>query len=154
MLKRLKKGCFSYDDFLNLLSSRRNASAPGLNGILFKVYKKCSKLSKILFQILKCAFSKGLILQQWRSAGEIYIPKSKAPSENSIPDFQPIALLTIEGKFLFSLISKWLESQLVQNNNTVQKGYMEEVPGCWEHLSMVWFELKEARAKKLSAASI
>ena len=31
---------------------------------------------------------------------------------------------------------------------------MEKVPGCWEHLSMVWSVLKEARAKKSSAASI
>ena len=31
---------------------------------------------------------------------------------------------------------------------------MEKVPGCWEHLSMVWSVLKEARAKKLSPASI
>ena len=31
---------------------------------------------------------------------------------------------------------------------------MGKVPGCWKHLSMVWSVLKEARAKKSSAASI
>ena len=31
---------------------------------------------------------------------------------------------------------------------------MEKVPGCWEHLSMIWWVLKEARAKKSSTASI
>ena len=31
---------------------------------------------------------------------------------------------------------------------------MEKVLGCWEHLSMVWSVLKEARSKKSSAASI
>ena len=31
---------------------------------------------------------------------------------------------------------------------------MEKVPGCWEHLSMLWSVLKEARAKKSSAPSI
>ena len=126
--------------------------------IPYKVYKKCSKLSKYLFQILKCVFSKGVIPLQWQSAREIYIPKSKTPSENSISDFRPIALLDFEGKLFFSLISKWLESHLVQNNKiinlSVQKGCMEKVPGCWEHLSMVWSVLKEARAKKSSAASI
>ena len=61
VIKMFKKGFFSYDNLLNLLSSRRNASAPWFNGIPYKVYKKCSKLSKFLFQILKCAFSKGEI---------------------------------------------------------------------------------------------
>ena len=152
-----KKGCVSYNDFFNLLSSPRNASAPGLTGISCKVCKKCSKLSKFIFQILKCAFSKGEIPLQWQSAREIYIPKSKTPSENSISDFRPIALLNVEGKLFFSLISKRLESHLVQNNKiinlSVQKGCMEKVPGCWEHLSMIWSVLKEARAKS-SAASI
>ena len=57
-----------------------------------------------------------------------------------------------------SLISKWLEDHLVQNNNIInlsgEKNCMEKVP-CWfEHLSMVWCVLKEARFKKTSAASI
>ena len=93
LIKMFKKGCFSYDDFLSLLSSRRNASASGLNGISYKVYKKCSKLSKFLFQILKFAFSEGEIPLQWQSAREIYILKLKTPSENSVSDFRPIALL-------------------------------------------------------------
>ena len=76
VIKMFKKACFSYYDFLNLLSSHRNASAPGLNGIPYKVYKKSSKLSKFLFQILKCAFSKGEIPLQCQSAREAYIPKS------------------------------------------------------------------------------
>ena len=31
---------------------------------------------------------------------------------------------------------------------------MEKIPGCWEHLSMVWHALKEARAKKSNLAVI
>ena len=128
-----KKGCFSYDDFLNLLSSRRNASAPGLNGIPCKLYKKCSKLSKFIFQLLQCAFSKCEIPLQWRRAREIYVAQSKAILENSISDFRPIAPLNVEGRLFFSLISKWLVSHLVQNNKTinlsVQKGCMEKVLG-------------------------
>ena len=49
VIQMFKKCCFFYDDFLNLLSSRRKASAPGLNSIPYKVYKKCSKVSKFLF---------------------------------------------------------------------------------------------------------
>ena len=39
IIKMFKKGCFSCNDFLNVLSSCRNASAPGRNGIPYKVYK-------------------------------------------------------------------------------------------------------------------
>ena len=31
---------------------------------------------------------------------------------------------------------------------------MEKIPGCWEHLSMVWHALKEARARKSNLAII
>ena len=87
------------------------------------------------------------------------IPKSKAmKSEKSILDFQPIALLNVEVKLFFSLISKRLISHLVQNNKvinlSVKKNSMEKVPDSWEHLPMVSSVLKEARAKKSSAALI
>ena len=51
LLKKFNKSSFSYKDFLEILLTRRNASAPGLNGIPYKVYKKCSKISKFLFKI-------------------------------------------------------------------------------------------------------
>ena len=31
---------------------------------------------------------------------------------------------------------------------------MEKVPGCWEHISVVWAALKEAKSKQLSLATI
>ena len=33
-------------------------------------------------------------------------------------------------------------------------GCMEKVPGCWEHLSMVWLALKEARTQKSSLCTV
>ena len=88
----------------------------------------------------------------------MYIPKVSSPSENKPSDFRPIALLNVEGKIFFSLVSKRLEAHLIHNNkfidNSIQKGCMEKIPGCWEHLSMVWHALKEARAKKSNLAVI
>ena len=74
------------------------------------------------------------------------IPKSKAPSKNSISDFLPIALLNTEGKLFFSLISKRLESH--------QSNKIMNLSGYCKHLSIVWSVLKKARSKKSSAASI
>ena len=148
LLKKFNNSCFSDNDFLEILSSRRNASAPGLNGIPNKVYKRCPRISKFLFKIFQACFKRCEIPIQWRSAQEIYIPKVSSPSEDKLADFRPIALLNVEGKLFFSLVSKHLETHLIHNNNSIQKGCMEEIPGCWEHLSKVWHALKEARAQK------
>ena len=102
--------------------------------------------------------NKGIIPLQWRSTKEIYIPKVKPPTEHNISDFHPIALLNLEGKLFFSLVSRCLETHLISNNKfinkSVQKGCMEKVPGCWEHISMVWAALQEAKSKNLSLATI
>ena len=39
-------------------------------------------------------------------------------------------------------------------NTPVQKGCMDKVPGCWEHMSMVWSALKEAHSTRSSLANI
>ena len=157
-LKKFNESCFSYDDFLEILSSRRNSSAPGLNGIPYKVYKKCPRISKFFVKIFQACFKRCEIPIQWQSAQEIYIPKVSNPSENKPSDFRPIALLNVEGKLFFSLVSKRLETHLICNskfiNNSVEKYCMEKIPGCWEHLSMVWHARKEARAQKSNLAII
>ena len=68
LLKKFNKSCFSFDDFLQILSSRKNASAPGLNGIPYKAYKKCPKISKFLFKIFQTSFKRCEIPIQWRTA--------------------------------------------------------------------------------------
>ena len=50
-LKKFNKSSFSYDDFFAILATRRNASAPRLNGIPDKVYNK-----PISFQNFSCLF--------------------------------------------------------------------------------------------------
>ena len=74
LLKKFNKNCFSYDDFFDILSSRRNASAPGLNGIPYKVNKKCPRISKFLFKIFQACFKRCEIPIQWRSkrSGDIH----------------------------------------------------------------------------------
>ena len=80
------------------------------------------------------------------------------PCENKLSDFCPVAPLNVEGKLFFSLVSKCLETHLIHNNkfinNSIQKGCMEKIPGCWEHLSMVWHAPKEARAQNSNSAVI
>ena len=41
--KKFVSKALRYEDFTNLLQSRRNGSSPGINMILYKVYKKCPR---------------------------------------------------------------------------------------------------------------
>ena len=84
LLKKFSKSSFSYNDFLKILLTGRNASVPGLNGIPYKVYKNCSKISKFLFKIFQACFKRCEIPIQWRSAQEIHICKVSNPSENKL----------------------------------------------------------------------
>ena len=136
-------------DFLTLLATRRNASSPGLNPIPYKVYKKCPQINTFLFNIFKSCLKNCVVPIQWCYAREIFIPKCKTPMESNIKNIHPIALLNVEGKLLFSLVSMY---KFI--NTSVQKGCMEKVPGCWEHMSMVWSALKDARSDKLDLETI
>ena len=146
LLKRFNKRSFSYDDFFEILSTHTNTCAPGLNGIPYKVYKTVPKFFQPCFK--KCE-----IPIQWQIAQQIYMPKFSSISENKLSDFRPIALLNVEGKPFFSLVSKHLETHLIHSNKfrkkSIQKECTEKFPGCWEYLSMVWHVLKETRAQKL-----
>ena len=146
-----------FDDFISVLNSRRNGSSPGINGIPYKVYKKCPKLMSFLFKIFKSCTKLSFVPVQWRIASEVYIPKVNPPNVNQIEDFRPIALLNVEGKLFFSLISKRMEDHIIHKNKfingSIQKGCMEKVPGCWKHMSLVWDELNNAKDMKLEYCS-
>ena len=88
-----------------------------------------------------------------RVASEAYIFKKKLKNPESIQDFGPVALLNIEGKIFFSLLSKYLHDYIITKNRltdlAIQKGCMAKVPSCWEHMPLVWKELKTAKINKL-----
>ena len=147
-----------FDDFSQIINSRRNASSPGLNMIPYKVYKKCPRISSFLFKIFKSCIKVSKIPIQWRVASEVYIPKKKPPDSSTIEDFRPIALLNVEGKIFFSLLAKRLESHIIVKNKlintSIQKGCISKVPGCWEHMSLVWNQLKSVTSNKGSLAAV
>ena len=148
----------TWEDFLIILNSRRNASSPGINMIPYKVYKKCARITSFLFKIFQSSFKTSNIPIQWRVASEIYVPKKKPPNPTNIQDFRPIALLNVEGKLFFSLLSRRLESHIITKNKiidtSIQKGCVAKVPGCWEHMSVVWDKLTDIKSQKASIAAV
>ncbi|XP_057294715.1 uncharacterized protein LOC130623264 [Hydractinia symbiolongicarpus] len=103
--KPFSSSTFKFSDFASVLHRRRNASAPGLNGISYKVYKKCTNILSFLFNY------------SVKASGNAYHPQQ-------------------------------------QVNTSIQKGCMEKVPGCWEHMLSIWTALKDARSEKADLATI
>ena len=126
--------------------------------IPYKVYKKCPHLSHFLWCIFLYCQRNAIVPIQWRICFTSYIPKVEDPEPSTISNYRPISLLNIEGKLFFSLVSKRLVAHIVHNNKiidtTVQKGCMEKIPGCWEHISMIWDAISDAKAYKKDLAVI
>ena len=150
LLQHFDSTSVRYQDLLPILNARRNASSPGINMIPYKVYKKCPRITSFLFKIFKSCLKLSNVPIQWRIASEVYIPKKKPPNPSAIEDFRPIALLNVEGKLFFSLIARRLEEHIIQKNRiinlSIQKGCIVKIPGCWEHMPLVWDEVKTAKS--------
>ena len=71
--KKFSNASLEYAHFERILITRRNASSPGLNGISYKVYKNCPKISAFLFNIFMCCFNHCVVPIQWRHAISILV---------------------------------------------------------------------------------
>ena len=143
---------FSFSVYKKFLKKTRNASSPGPNGTPYKVYKKCKKTASLLFSIINAVRKSGKIPLCWRISDGPFIPKVDNPKEDNISDFRQIALMNVEGKIFWALVQDRLYNYLVEDNKFIktsaQKGSIRRVPGCWEHTSMVWNLLRDAKTNK------
>ena len=156
--RKFPTGGFDRSQFLTAVKKKRNKSAPGLNRIPYTVYKKCSNLADYLFIIINTAYLSKCVPLRWRASMENYIPKVPHPKADTIGDFRSIALSNVEGKLFWSLMANRLFSHFLGENKlinkSIQKGCMEKTPGVWEHVSMVWSALQEARNTKGDLAAV
>ena len=103
------------DHISSAIQTRCNTSAPGINMIPYKVYKKCPQLMSFLFKLCLSCQRNQVIPIYWTIAHEAYIPKNKHPNPSSIEDFRPISLMNIDGKLFFSLVSQRFVSHIIKN---------------------------------------
>ena len=106
------------------------------------------KISSFLFKIMKSVVSSDKVPLKWRMADGVLIPKVEQPIATEIDgQFRQIALMNVEAKLFWSMISRKFYNHLVKENKfidaAVQKGAINRTPGCWEHKSMVWTALKD-----------
>ena len=121
----------------------RVASAPGPNGILYKVNKKCEELKKLLWRLLKVFGRQGVVPLSWNKADGVYIPKEE--NWSTLSQFRPISLLNVEGKIVFGILAERLSTFVLQNGLILCKRLVAGSPGCVEHTSMIWRTIQDSK---------
>ena len=133
----------------NTVRRARAASAPGPNGVPYKLYKYAPDVLRFLWRLMRVVWQKQRIPKAWRRAGGVLIPKEKDASE--FTQFRPICLLNVEGKIFFSIVSRRLSTYLERNeyiDTSVQKAGIPGFSGCLEHTSMIWHQIQAAKKDK------
>ena len=139
----------TFTEIKEVVKKSRSCSAPGPNGIPYKVYKQCPSLLRKLWQLLKVIWRKGTIPPEWQTAEGIFTPKEK--DSKDVTQFRTISLLNVEGKIFFSVLSRRLTSYLLNNkyiDTAVQKGGVPGFSGCIEHTSAISQLIREAKVNK------
>jgi hypothetical protein len=133
----------------NTVRRARTASAPGPNGVPYKVYKNAPDVLRFLWGLMRTAWQKKIIPKVWRRAGGVLIPKEK--DAVNISQFLPISLLNVEGKIFFRVIAQRMAEYLQRNayvDTSVQKAGISGFSGCLEHSSMIWHQIQMAKVEK------
>ena len=81
-----------------VLKKARAASAPGPNGIPYKVYKNCPRLARLLWKLIKVIWRRGRLPEEWLKAEGCFIPKEEDSQE--LKQFRPISMLKVREKML------------------------------------------------------
>ena len=76
-----------------VVKKARSGSAPGPNGVTYKVYKKCPKLLNRLWKLMKVIWRKSHIPTHWQIADGCFVPKKENSAE--IKQFRTISLLNV-----------------------------------------------------------
>ena len=126
----------------------RAASAPGPNGVPYRLYKNAPDALRFLWKLMRVVWQKKEIPTSWQRAGGILIPKEKDSSE--IGQFRQISLLNVEGKIFFSVVAHRLAGYLQRNHlidTSIQKAGISGFSGCLEHASTIWHQIKVAKTE-------
>ncbi|XP_026059304.1 uncharacterized protein LOC113043970 [Carassius auratus] len=133
----------------DIVQKARSASAPGPNGIPYKVYKRCPMILRRLWKLLRRIWTKGIIPASWKRAEGCFVHKEMDSSD--ISQFRTISLLSVECKVFFSVLAKKMTTCMVKNkfvDTSVQKGGIPGFSGCLEHTGILNQLNSEAKGSK------
>ncbi|VDI54010.1 Hypothetical predicted protein [Mytilus galloprovincialis] len=131
-------------------AKRKAASAPGPNGVPYKVYKNCQRITRRLWKLIRVIWRRGRLAESWHKAEGCFIPKEE--KSETLKQFRTISLLNVEGKiFLAIFLLKRMTNYMLSNEYidiAVQKGGVPGVSGCIEHTSVLSQIIREAKDSK------
>ena len=130
----------------DFVRKERARSSPRINGISYKLYKKCPKILALLWNLLREAHRKKFIAESWEWADRIHILKGKYSSK--LDQFWSISFLNVEGKIFFGVIAKRITRFVISYgyvNISTQKPGFPGFPVCIERTTMLWDRIKTAK---------
>lgn len=136
-------------EILEVLKGVRSASAPGLDGLLYKFYKNCTQVTRMLCKLMKGTWKRGSIPAEWQQAIGIFIPNEQ--NSNTINQFRNIPLLNVEEKVFFSVLVRTMTNFLKENgyiDTSCQKAGNPGFPRCIQHSSIFWEQLQRAKTEQ------
>ena len=83
LLKDLNSTSVRYQDLLCIVNTWINACLPGINVILYQIYKGCLWISSFLFKIFITCPKVSNVPTQWGIASELYILKKNPSNWNN-----------------------------------------------------------------------
>ena len=149
VVKKFDEAPPTWKDFTVVLRKTRNKSAPGPNGIPYKLYKKCPGVARLMWLYLRALWKKGIVSNSWRRAEGIFIPKEDGAVK--VEKFRTISFLNVEPKLSFGVLAKKMINFTLANgyiDTAIQKGGVPGVSGCLEHTTVLSQLIKEARTEK------
>ena len=134
------------DDFVK---KARAKSAPGGDGVSYKVFKYCKKLRDMLHNLLKMLWEERELVEDWCKAEGVYLPKEQ--NAERIGQFRPISIINVVCKIFMGILAKRTVAFLQNNgyvDESVQKAGIPGIPGCVEHAYANWDEIQKAKQNK------
>ena len=141
--------CPTLSDIKKSIRSKRNKAAAGLNSLTYVLYKCCPAILPTLHNIFKKIWLSRDVPASWAAAFIVLLSKSDVVNDPG--EFRPIAITDTIGKLFFSILSSRLEKFMVHNkfiDNTLQKGFLSETPGCLEHTFTLYELMQNAKREK------
>ena len=121
------------DEIESYVTSRRNKSVPGPDGISFVVFKSCKSIRSFMCSLVRDITAMDCIPNTERLAIKILIPKSNS---NKRDEYRDITLFNTLRNIVMGVWSKRVRDFMIKNkccDTTIQKGFLTKISGCLDH---------------------
>ena len=148
-------GPINEEEIALALSRYKSSSCPGpVDQIPYIVLKKRPSLLLVLRHIFNWCWMQKRVPAAWKVGVLRLLGKKKAEEDPSVPkNFRPIALTSCIGKVFTSVLKHCWMTYMTGNsylNTSVQKAFVDGIPGCTEHHVKLLSILNEAHRKHKS----